>query len=209
MDLPRDNRVVHDWLVRLVSEVRLVTFSEVWSRPLLHFTEFLLSGSDLDSSVNTVGSQRASALLVPLLKHLLLDLWIAANEVIERLDIGLGTIHGEGQVVVLEVAAYTWQVDQRLHTSPAQLLGVTKARALEDEWGAHGTSAQDNLLSGPEDTANRFTTVEGLGRDCDDTHSSTVFNDDLLHLGVALEVEVIVFGSGAMDIGVSRITSSS
>lgn len=199
---------MHDGLVRLVPEVRLVPFGEVWSGPLLHLSKLFLGGSDLDSSINTVSRQWASALLVPLFEHLLLDLWIAANEIVERLDIRLGTIDGEGQVVILEVAAHTWQVDQRFHASSAQLLGVTESRALEDKWGAHGTSADDDLLSGPENTANRLTTIEGLGWYCDHTHSSTILDNHLLYLGVALEVEVAVLGPGTVDIGMSRITSS-
>ena len=40
---PRDDRIVHNRLIRLVLEIRLVSLNELRSRPLLHLTQFLLS----------------------------------------------------------------------------------------------------------------------------------------------------------------------
>lgn len=60
--LPSNNRIVHDWLVRLVLEVGLPPVHKVWSRPLLHLIQFLLGGPNLYTCVNAIGSQRACSL---------------------------------------------------------------------------------------------------------------------------------------------------
>lgn len=200
---------MHNGLVRLVPEVRLIPLCEVRGWPLLHLRELLLRRPNLDSSINTVSSQWSSALFIPLFEHLLLHLGISTDEVIKRLDVRLGSVHREGQIVVLEVAANTGEVDQRLYTSPTQLLGVTKARTLENQWGTHGACADDDLLSGFEDPADWLASVEGLGWHCYHTDSPAILNNHFLHLGVALEVEVGVLSSGAVDIGVGGITSAS
>lgn len=55
----------------------------------------------------------------------LLNFWYAAYEVVETLGFGLGTICGEGQVMVLEVETYAGEIDDRLDASLLEFLGVT------------------------------------------------------------------------------------
>lgn len=50
---------------------------------------------------------------------------VAADEVVERLGLGSRTVRSKCQIVVLEVQTDTWQIDERLDTSLAKLLGVT------------------------------------------------------------------------------------
>lgn len=200
---------MHDRLIRLISEIGLIPLCKVCRRPLLHLSELLLGRPDLDPSIDTVSGQWTGALLIPLFEHLLLDFGVSTNEVIKGLDVGLGAVNGESKVVVLEVSAHAWKVDQGLDTSPAQLLRVTKSRPLKNKWGTHGTRTDDDLLPGLEDPANWLSAVERLSRDCHYSHSTTIFNNHLLNFGIALKVEIGMFGSGAVDIGVGRITSSS
>ncbi len=200
---------MHHRLVGLVLEVGLPSINKVRSRPLLELVELLLRRTDLDTGVDTIGSQRPSALDIPLPKHLLLHLRVSTQEVIKGLDIRLRPVGREGQVVVLEVAAYTGQVDDGLDASTAKLVGVTDTRALEDQRRAEGAAADDDLLASTEDPANRFLAVDGLCWDGCNAHGTAVFDDDLVDLGVALQVQVGVLGSGAVDVGVSSIASSS
>lgn len=200
---------MHDRLIRLISEIGLIPLCKVCRRPLLHLCELLLGRPDLDPSIDTVSGQWTGALLIPLFEHLLLDFGVSTNEVIKGLDVGLGAVNGESKVVVLEVSAHAWKVDQGLDTSPAQLLRVTKSGPLKNKWGTHGTRTDDDLLPGLEDPANWLSAVERLSRDCHYSHSTTIFNNHLLNFGITLKVEIGMFGSGAVDIGVGRITSSS
>lgn len=206
---PRNDRVVHHRLVGLVPEVALVPVNKIRSRPLLELVEFLLRRTDLDTGFNAIGSERPGALDVPLPKHLLLHLRVSAQEVIKGLDIRLRPVGREGQVVVLEVAAYTGQVDDGLDASTAKLVRVTDTRALEDQWRAEGAAADDDLLASTEDPADWLLAVDGLGWHGCNAHGTAVFDDDLVDLGVALEVQVGVLGSSAVDVGVSSIASSS
>lgn len=80
---PGDHRVMHDGLVGLVLEVAVPSALELRSRPVSHFCQLLLSRTDLHTSLNTVGSKRTSALEVPLIVDLLLNLRVAANKVIK------------------------------------------------------------------------------------------------------------------------------
>jgi len=141
---------MHDRLVRLVFKVAIPTALEMWRRPLLHLGEFLLSRTNLDTSFDAISSQRSSALEVPFIKDCFLDLWNAADEVVEAFRVcchqhyykmsgvigltGLGTIGREREVVVLEVQTDARKVDDRLDARLLQLLGVTDTAALEDEW---------------------------------------------------------------------------
>jgi hypothetical protein len=78
-----NNRVVHNGLVGLVLEVRVPARAELLAWPAVHHLEFFLSGSDLDTSLDTVGSERTSAVDIPLLEDLFLDLGVTTDEVIE------------------------------------------------------------------------------------------------------------------------------
>lgn len=62
-----------------------------------------------------------------------LGLWIASDKVIETLRVRLRAVRREREVVILEVKTDTGQVNDGLDTDGPQLLGVTDARALEDE----------------------------------------------------------------------------
>jgi hypothetical protein len=90
----------------------------------------------------TVRCQRASAIDVPLIKHLLLDHRISTKEVIERLGIRLRPENTEcptllsafpmhlhynnrSQIVVLEVQTHAWKVNKWFNTCRTKCLGVT------------------------------------------------------------------------------------
>ena len=151
---PCDDRVMHHGLVVLVLEVAVPAGAELWARPTVHHLEFFLGGSDLDTGLDTVRGERASAVDIPLLEDALLDGWVTTSEVIKRLDVGLRAVCGKREarkivspcgledanafdlLVVLEVQTNTGQVDKWLDAGLAKLLRVTNTRALEDEWGA-------------------------------------------------------------------------
>lgn len=124
---------MHDWLVGLILEVAVPTRAEFLAWPAVHHLELFLGGSDLHTSVNTVGRQWASAINVPLVEDFFLNLWIASDEVIERLNTRLGAVGGKGEVMILEVETDAREVDERLDTRLAKLLGVTDTGTLEDE----------------------------------------------------------------------------
>lgn len=207
---PRNNGVVHDRLVWLVLEVAIPSASglEVGRGPGLHLCQFFLSRTDLHTSLNAIGRERTSALEVPFFIDLLLDFRVATNEVVERLDVGLGPVDGECEVVVLEVETDTWQVDDRLDTSATKLLGVTNTRALQDERRAAGASADDDQLASLVDCARWVATTQGLGRDGRNTNGLAVLNEDFVDLGVTLQVKVVILGTGAVDVGMGGITSA-
>jgi hypothetical protein len=50
---------------------------------------------------------------------------IATDKVVERLNVWLSSIDREGEVVILEVEANAWKIDNGLDASLAELLGVT------------------------------------------------------------------------------------
>jgi hypothetical protein len=136
---------VHDGLVGLVLEVAIPSGSELWEWPTVHFPEFLLRRADLDAGLNAVGSKRASAVDLPLLEDPGLGRWVAAGEVVERLCAWLGTVDGEGEVVVLEVETNTRKVDEWLDASLAELVRVTDTRSLEDKRRRQRATRDDNL----------------------------------------------------------------
>lgn len=208
--IPSNAGVVHDWLVGLVLEVAVPATGgrEVGSRPSAHLSQLFLRRPDLHTGLNAVRRQRAGALEVPLLEDPLLDFGVATGEVVERLDIRLRPVHREGEVVVLEVAANTRQVDQRLDAGAAQLLGVSDTRALQDKRRAEGAAADDDLFAGPVDLAGRVLASKRLAWDGGDTNRAAVLDDDLVDLGVALEVQVVVLGPGAVDVCVRGIASA-
>jgi len=138
--------VVHDWLVGLVLEVRVPTRAELWARPAVHLVELLLGRADLDTSIDAVGCERTGTVDVPLVEDLLLSLLVATDKVVEALDMRLSPVSSESQVVILEVETYTWQVDQWLDASLAQLLGIADTRALKNKWGAQRAARYNDLL---------------------------------------------------------------
>ena len=80
---------IHDWLVGLVLEVAVPAGPELWARPRVHHVQLLLSRPNLHTSVDAVGRQWASAVGVPLVEDLFLDLGVTSDKVIEGLDVGL------------------------------------------------------------------------------------------------------------------------
>jgi hypothetical protein len=40
------------------------------------------------------------------------------------------------------------------------------------------------------------------------TDRHTIFDNDFVHLGVALEVKIVIFGPGGVNVGVSSITAT-
>jgi hypothetical protein len=91
-----DNRVVHHWLVRLVFEVAVPAGAELWARPLVHHLEFLFSWADFDTSIDTIGRERASTVDVPLLEDAFLSSWVTTYKVVEGLDMRLCAVGSEG-----------------------------------------------------------------------------------------------------------------
>ena len=89
-------------------------------------------------------------------------LTLAAHEVVETLGAGLGTVRGEGEVVVLEVETNTRKVDLGLDTCGPELRGVTNARSLEDQRGGERAAGNNDLLAGPEDARLQLVRVKRL-----------------------------------------------
>lgn len=134
--------VVHHGLIGLLLEIRLPAVFEVGGWPFLELLQLLLSRSDFDTGVNAVGGKGACAFEIPLLKDTylnqsvitgvearreiltLLNFWLAPDKVVETFGAGLGTVDGECEVVVLEVQADTWEVDDWLYTGGFELLWI-------------------------------------------------------------------------------------
>lgn len=192
---------MHDWLVWLVFEVAVpTTWREVTGGPALHLLQLFRSWSGLDAGLNAVGGQRACAFEVPFLEDLLLDLWVAPDKVIERLCVWLGSVRREVKIVILEVETNTWEIDDRLDTYLPQLGWIANARSLKDEWRAECAASNNDLLSGFEYATLVGLTMDLLGRHSSNSDSNTVLDDDLIDLGVALDVQVLMFGASGMNI---------
>lgn len=98
---------MHNRLIRLILEVAVPPAPKLWERPVVHLLKFLLGRTDLDTSLNAIRSERSSAINVPLVEHGLLHLLVATRKVIEGLNIWLGTIGCEGEIVILEIETDT------------------------------------------------------------------------------------------------------
>jgi hypothetical protein len=83
----RNNRVMHDWLVRFILEVAVPAALEVWSRPRLHLFQLLFSGANFDTSVNAIGGERPCALEVPFIKDCFLNFRDTTDEIVETFGI--------------------------------------------------------------------------------------------------------------------------
>lgn len=215
---------MHDWLIGLVLEVRIPSRAELWAWPRVHHLEFLLSGSDLNTSFDTIGGEWTSAVDVPLLEDTLLDRRVTTNKVVERLNMRLRTVRGEREVVVLKVETDAWQVDEGLDASLAELLWVTNTRALKNKWRAEGTARHDNLLAGLDDSGRDLSAGKVLGRHDLDTNSAVALENDLqesamvhverskyvylVDLVACQQVQVLVNGTSAVDISVGRVRST-
>jgi hypothetical protein len=173
--------------------------------PTVHFLQFLLRRPHLDTSLDTVRRQRTSPILLKLLEDLLLHLRNTPGEVVETICFWLGAVDCECQVVVLEVETDTRQVDERLHAGVAKLLRVTDTRALKDEWRAESASGDDNLLASPVNSGGVLSRSEWLGRHGRDADCSIALEDDLVYLGVADKVQVLVDSTSAVDVSMGRV----
>jgi hypothetical protein len=134
---------------------------------------------------------------------------IASGKVVKTLRLGLSSVNRKGKIVILEVESYARKIYNRLDSRSLQLLRVTNTRALEDQWRRERSSRDDNLLAGPESPRSRMAGVQRLGGNRPDSDCAPVFDDDLVDLCVAKEVEVAVDGSSGVDVGVSTVASSS
>lgn len=63
-----NDAVMHHRLVGLVLEIRLPAILEVWRRPRLELLELLGRGANLDTGIDTVRGEGASALEGPFIK---------------------------------------------------------------------------------------------------------------------------------------------
>jgi len=195
-----NHRVVHDRLVGLVLEVAVPATAELWAGPAVHLLELLLGGTDLDSSLDTVGGKRASAIDVPLIEDLLLYRGIAANEVVECFRIRSGPIRREGEVMVLKVEPHAFQIHDWLDTDCFEFLWITNATPLKDQWRAQCATADNDLFADFDDCAMVLIGREGLGRDDTNTDCTSVLDDHLVDLGVAHQVEILVHRSRAVNV---------
>lgn len=196
---------MHHRLVRFVLEIAVPSALEFWGRPFPHFFELLFRGTNLHTGLDAIGCQRAGAVDIPLVEDLFLNLGVTPNKVIKRLGVRLSTVHGEGKIVILEVQTDTGEVHQRLDPNLAQLLCVTDPRPLEDQRRAERASTDNDLFAGPEDPWLLLPRGQRLRGHRLNTNGATVFNDDLVNLGVALQVKVTVVSSCTMDVTMSRV----
>ena len=110
--------------------------------------------------------------------------------------------------MVLEVEADTWKIHQRLDSDLAELFWITDTRPLEDQRGAESATADDDHLPGFVNGRLVLPRVQGLGGHCLDAHCDTIFNNDFVHLGVTLQVQIVIFRPGGMNIGMSSVTTA-
>jgi hypothetical protein len=89
---PSNNRVVHNRLVGLVLKIRVPARAEFLAGPAVHHGEFFLCGPDLDTGFDAVGGERARAVDIPLLEDLFLHFGVAADEIVEGLDVRFGAV---------------------------------------------------------------------------------------------------------------------
>lgn len=146
--IPRDHRIVHDRLIRLLLEIAVPTRTE-----LLHviLAQLLLGRPNLDTSVNAISSKWTSTIDIPLVEHPFLNLRITTYEVIKALGVRLGTISGKRQIVVLKIETDAWKVNLALHASFLQFGRVADAGALEHEWGTESAARDDDLFASTDD----------------------------------------------------------
>jgi hypothetical protein len=93
------------------------------------------------------------------------------------------------KVVILKVETNTREVDNWLNADLLQLLWVTNAGSLQDQWSAECASAHNDKLPSLEGTANNL--VSTTDRPCWDSNNASrhaIFNDDTVDLGIALKM---------------------
>ena len=100
----------------------------------------------------------------------------------------------------LEIFSDAFEINNRLNTNSFELLWIANTTSLQNQGGAQCTTTDDDLLAHFDDRAVVLFRGEGLGRNNTDTNCTSVFDDHLVYLGVAHQVQVLVDGSRAMDV---------
>lgn len=86
------------------------------------------------------------------------------------------------------------------------MVSITNARALEDERRAQRAAADDDLPASPVDLGLLLLLgVQRLGGYRLDAYRRVAIQDDLVDLGIADEMQVLVDGPGAVDVSVRRV----
>ena len=78
---------MHDRFVRLILKVAVPATLEMWSRPLLHLTQFFIGRAYLDAGFNAIGGEWTRALEVPFIEDRFLDFRYTADKVVEALGV--------------------------------------------------------------------------------------------------------------------------
>ena len=110
--------------------------------------------------------------------------------------------------MILEVEPDARKVDFTFNARSLKFLRVTDARSLKNEWRAQRTTTDDHKFPSLEDLGPLFLAMKRLGWHSLDTNGNTILNNDLVDLGVAFEVQVVIFGTSGMDISVSCVASA-
>ena len=108
--------------------------------------------------------------------------------------------------MVLEVEADSGEVNDGVDTSRAQLVRISDTRPLENQRRGEGSPRDNDLFTGPEDFSLWRAAAKGLRGYRLDSNSSAILNDHFIDLGVASQVEIAVYGSGGMDVGMCTVT---
>ena len=179
---------MHDWLVRFLSKVSLPSRTELLHVILL---KFLLRGSNLHPGFDTICSERAGAIDIPLLEDLLLGLRVATKEVIKAFGSRLGTIGGKGEVMVLKIESDARKVNLGLYPDLLQPLRIADTRALEHKRSAERSARNDDLFAG-SNLAGTVLLAGTEGLHWTDLYSSgsATIKDDFIDLSVAHKVEI-------------------
>ena len=139
---------MHNWLVGLVLEVGVPAGAELLARPAVHHVEFFLSWSDLDTSLDTVGGEWTSAVDVPLVEDLLLNLGVTTSKVVEGLHMGFGSVGCECEIVVLEIESTTRNDDLLAGLdSPGHLLLRVERLSWDNLDANSAVTLQNDLLN--------------------------------------------------------------
>ncbi|KAI6766113.1 hypothetical protein HG530_007183 [Fusarium avenaceum] len=150
----------------------------------------------------------ASAVAISRTRAYLLNFGISSNKIVETLSLRLSPVYGKRQVVILKISPDAYEINYRLNTRSTKLLGVTDTRSLEDQRRRERTAANDNLLTSAEGPRLELIRVQRLGRHSLDCDGSAVLHDDLVNLGVAHEIQVVVLGARGVYVSVRRVAST-
>lgn len=85
----------------------------------------------------------------------------------------------------------------------------TDSRSLKDQWRTESATADNDLLACPVSLGDVLVGVQGLGWNSANTDRTVALQDDLVNFGVASKVEVLVLGTSAVNVAVSRVRTTS